>query len=615
MFEFEIESEAIQAEQAPDFVRHHLRDPEGLITSRTILEWGEHCTECAAPGCFSTCDFYAARSDGKCRRFLRGTVRVEAKQALYGYLTAITFKKWGKLWAPGHTHLFSLREASRIEYWHYAATKVLKRIPFRNAKFGDHSLITAFQNRRRAWVLSQNRCGEQPSYFLLEVYAPESKPVDLTIEIRPESKMYHIPFLKRLSVEGFRRFKIPVTEITALVDLGRPFDISIIPNTESGDVTLFFGVIDFVHDRLYPKVEEKPVRGSGERKIKAVIWDLDNTFWEGILIEDGLDNLRLKPGIREILQELDERGILLSIASKNNPDDALTALEHFGLKDFFLYPQVSWGSKAQAVRRIAERLNIGLDTFAFVDDSPFERAEVASMCPEVLCLDAKDYRSLCARNEFDVVKTKESAERRQYYQAQIVREEALATFDGDYFDFLRSCGIELTIQPFTRENIERVYELTQRTNQMNFSGNRYTRSQLEQMLHSDDLLCLVLTCSDKFGTYGAVGFSVIRKQEPRMVDLMFSCRVQSKRVEHAYLTYVLGLCGKLGKNAFFVDYRKTKKNEQAGRVFDDFGFEKVGENNGVLHLSFPLSRAVPNDGLIKIMAREFPDESSFKPLG
>ncbi len=123
-----------------------------------------------------------------------------------------------------------------------------------------------------------------------------------------------------------------------------------------------------------------------------VVWDLDNTLWEGVLLES--DDVRLRPGIASVIATLDERGILHSIASKNEPEPALEKLREFGLHDYFLCPQIGWNAKSVSISRIRERLNLGLRNFLFIDDMPIERDEVSSEHPEVWCLDAADYSKL-----------------------------------------------------------------------------------------------------------------------------------------------------------------------------------------------------------------------------
>src|SRR5215207_8346865 len=130
--------------------------------------------------------------------------------------------------------------------------------------------------------------------------------------------------------------------------------------------------------------EVSPRRKPGS--IKCVVWDLDNTVWDGILLED--PSVALRPGVAEVIRALDERGILHSVASRNDHALAMAKLAELGLAEYFLYPRINWNSKASSIEGIAGDINIGLDALAFVDDQPFEREEVAFSHPQVLCLDA-----------------------------------------------------------------------------------------------------------------------------------------------------------------------------------------------------------------------------------
>ncbi len=135
------------------------------------------------------------------------------------------------------------------------------------------------------------------------------------------------------------------------------------------------------------------------KTVKCVVWDLDHTVWDGILLED--ERVELRPGIAGILAELDARGILQSVASRNDHDRAMARLEALGIADYFLYPHVNWNAKGENVAAIAQKLNIGLDTFLFIDDQPFEREEVAFACPAVRTLDAADLADLLDRPELN----------------------------------------------------------------------------------------------------------------------------------------------------------------------------------------------------------------------
>jgi FkbH-like protein len=302
----------------------------------------------------------------------------------------------------------------------------------------------------------------------------------------------------------------------------------------------------------------------------------------------------------DVIKETDRRGILHSIASKNNPDEALKILRMCGIDEYFLHPQINWQPKSQSIGRIAELLNIGRDSLVFVDDQPFEREEVKTVHPQVALIDAAEYAAIPGRPECDVPITEESWQRRQMYRQQEQREAILQSHNGDYTDFLKKCDIRLNITALNDDNLERVYELAQRTNQMNFSGNRYPRAQLAELMGSTAHETYVIKCTDRFGTYGIVGFAVVAINEPRLLDLMFSCRIQSKRVEHAFITFLLKQFVASQSRDFLANYRKTAKNAPSGMVFSEMGFELVQETDGVLSLVFRKDRTIPDDGVIHI---------------
>jgi FkbH-like protein len=209
-----------------------------------------------------------------------------------------------------------------------------------------------------------------------------------------------------------------------------------------------------------------PIAG---KTVKCVVWDLDHTVWNGILLED--DHVELRPGVREILRELDERGILQSIASRNDHDRAMARLEALGIADYFLYPHINWNAKGQNVAAIATALNIGLDTFLFVDDQPFEREEVAFACPAVRTFDAAALADLPDLPEMNPeFITDDSRNRRRMYLADISRNRAEESFNGPSEDFLRTLDMRFTLAPCSEDDLQRAEELTVRTNQLNTTG-------------------------------------------------------------------------------------------------------------------------------------------------
>jgi FkbH-like protein len=252
------------------------------------------------------------------------------------------------------------------------------------------------------------------------------------------------------------------------------------------------------------------------------------------------------------------------------------------------------------VRRVAASLNIGIDSLLFVDDSPFEREEVSSACPSVMLLDATEYRNILNRSDCLLPATEESRKRRLFYREQERRQDAQKDFPGEYAAFLRNCNLQVTIRSLNEANLQRVHELTQRTNQMNFSGNRYSRDKLQQFLKMPDIDAYVLDCQDRFGSYGTVGFCLMNRSESRMTDLMFSCRIQGKRVEHAFLSYLIHKYRLAGLQTLFANYRKTDRNAGPGKVFEDLGFRILTEVDGLTELAFPDAMAPPQDGIVAI---------------
>jgi FkbH-like protein len=615
MYETEANFKTESSAQIPPEVISAFGQLKGKLAARTLISWGEHCTECGWPTCYSTCDLYEAREDLKCRRFVDGMVRLDCVEALNGYLLKISFKRWGKLWARGNFKLYSTLRAERMERRDHWISDTLHHLPLPAGIKRTVSLKRYAVKKRLANQGAPD--GPEPSSFLLECYNPQPVTVRLSLTIRslhsalsgPLSSLVQlapgfrrsreltestIPFQKLIDVpSGLHRSRIPFAEIAPFVTLRSPFSIDITPNDVDDGITLYFGAMDFVKEDVLPTAKEP-------RTLKCVVWDLDNTLWNGVLVEDGLDKLRLRPGVAEVIRELDQRGILQSVASKNNLEEAVAALRRFQLDTYFLYPQISWGPKSEAIKAVAKSLNIGIDSLLFIDDSEFELQEVRAACHGVKVLNARDYLRLPEMDEFRVPVTAESASRRQMYQVERDRQASATRFGDDYLAFLRSCDIKLRITRLGAENIERVYELTQRTNQMNFSGNRYDRDVLKAVMDASHLDTYVMTCEDRFGSYGVIGFSIVDSREPRLTDLMFSCRIQSKRVEHAFLAYVIRKYRRNAATGFMANYRRTARNAPSGRVFGDLGMQETAATDGVSHWVFPNGKEAPDEGIVAI---------------
>jgi HAD superfamily phosphatase (TIGR01681 family) len=183
---------------------------------------------------------------------------------------------------------------------------------------------------------------------------------------------------------GYSRNEFDVHSLDRFLLPRVPFLVTLVPEADN-NARLVFLCADFVKYKRRPVPHHKG-------QIKCVVWDLDNTLWDGVLVEG--DPVRLRPGIPQLLKYLDERGILLSIASNNDHQSAWEVLTRLGLADYVLYPQIDWNPKSRNISAIARQVSIGLDTFAFFDDNPFELDQVASTLSEVIRIRAEDALAL-----------------------------------------------------------------------------------------------------------------------------------------------------------------------------------------------------------------------------
>lgn len=297
---------------------------------------------------------------------------------------------------------------------------------------------------------------------------------------------------------------------------------------------------------------------------------------------DDLNGLKLKEGVLEVIQALDERGIIQSIASKNDFDAAWPVVEKLGLADYFLYPQIHWNAKSSSMEQIAKELNIGIDTLALIDDSVFEREQVRSVLPKVRVYDENEILELLNLPEFSVMVTEESKKRRAMYRAEERRNELRSDGNEDTIDFLKKCHLRINLfQPMTDAEILRCYELTVRTNQLNMSGKKYTEEEFSEVLRRPNHKNIAFTCQDDFGEYGVVGFGQYRIEDNQLIftEFAMSCRVAGKYVESALFTSLLRKEQvQKGKFKIFV----TKKNGLLRKTLKEIGFSVEKEISGCI---------------------------------
>ena len=526
--------------------------------------WEEHCLECSAPVCFGNCAHYAARRDGRCMRFDNGIRTFENASACCGQGARLKFRKWANMMTIIYPGMLSPEEYSKLTAknekigkrlrsavnsklptglrWQYIRTiEYLRRRRLRRLAAADTSKPDAF-------VFHGYSYGRESFNLIMEVFDGHTPLFRQAIPISQGENLTIIPGDKLLpccSTPGYLVKLYPENDIEAELDI------------------LW---CDFVQGGFVEK--DAPAE-----KVKCLVWDLDNTLWNGILIEtEDNESLELKAGVLETIKKLDERGIIQSIASKNDFAPAMEQLEKLGISEYFLYPEIHWNAKSASIKNIAANLNIGVDAMAFIDDSVFEREQVHSALPEVRTYDALEVEKLTELPEFDVIVTDESRHRREMYRAEEKRNALMASGNDDTVSFLRKCNLRIKVfAPQTEADITRCFELVNRTNQLNMSGRRYTRNEFDALLSKIGQTSIAFSCRDDFGSYGIVGFMQYRKDNCELcfTEFAMSCRVAGKYVESALFTHVLNdTCCEKGT----LTVHKTKKNVLLRKTFESIGF-------------------------------------------
>jgi len=351
--------------------------------------------------------------------------------------------------------------------------------------------------------------------------------------------------------------------------------------------------------------EQQITKAKAEKQsIKCVVWDLDNTLWQGVLLEDS--EVELFERTRTILQTLDQRGVLQAIASKNDHETAMKKLEAFGIAEYFLYPQINWNSKSSSVRAIAESLNIGLDSIAFIDDQSFEREEVLFALPEIMCIDSLNLEGLLDMSELQPrFITSESKLRRQMYLSDIKRKEIEDSFVETDESFLATLDMVFSFKPAEESDLQRAEELTVRTNQLNTTGYTYDYDELNQFRHSDRHLLLTATLDDKYGTYGTIGLALVEMSDEiwTLKLLLMSCRVMSRGVGTIMMSHIMNKAKDAGAR-LQAEFLRTDRNKMMYVTYKFGGFNQIGKRGDLLVLEHDLNRIQPFPKYVKLNIKD-----------
>jgi FkbH-like protein len=306
--------------------------------------------------------------------------------------------------------------------------------------------------------------------------------------------------------------------------------------------------------------------------IKCVVWDLDNTLLSGVYLESPGQRPPADPAMVQVLDTLSGRGIIHAIATRNPPEAAEYAAAAAGHE--FAAAECGWGRKSDAIRQIASELGLATEAVAFVDDEPYERAEVSFALPELLVLSPEDMADAAGWPQFGpAVVTAEARRRGIMYAQRRVRQQAEAEFGGSREEFLRYCETSIVIEPAQPADVPRLHELAVRTHQFNSTGEQLSEAELTELTAAagrggvagadgGQARMAVVRLSDRYGDDGLVGGCVIETgpQTWRVPLLMMSCRAIGRGVIDVLLAWLARSAAGGGAHALDVPCRLSERN-------------------------------------------------------
>jgi len=542
--------------------------------------WAEHCLECGEPECYETCPHFRARGDQRCRLFRYG-IYDNPHFPDSPYHAEVSFRKWGKMEtivSPGSMsperamevhNEWKERSQEKCRLMHLGSYG-LKKFPIEERR--------KFDSAKYVFAARENRDNPQDTFhFLLQLYSHERKPFTLFFDVTDDTDLAF-----RRGITVYPGYNQHCFDVAALFPPKGRLRAKFYP-ADNAEVSVVFLFCEFIQLKpgVSPATYPETAAERAADKIKCVAWDLDNTLWDGILIESDPSQLCLRPGVAETIRALDERGILQIVVSKNKEEDVLPVLKRLGIDDFFVCILASWDAKSTNLEKAAGLLNIGINSFALIDDSAFERSEVRDALPMVRTYEETilEANKLLSLPELDVPVTADSVKRRRMYQTEAKRRQAAETSGEGNLDFLRRCQLQAILsRPETEDEILRSCELLQRTNQLNLSGRRYSPDAFRRHLKETDRECLICKCADRFGSYGQVAYLEAQPKGDTLyiTEYAMSCRVAAKCLESALSKALLEHYSASGICRIELTGSRTDRN---GLLIDSFtaaGYDNLG---------------------------------------
>ncbi len=432
------------------------------------------------------------------------------------------------------------------------------------------------------------------NFFLSSVY------LNKTLEANSPYSLSNIPVKLNLELEKFASEQkgVRVVDIFSLImkfgekELYDPRLFYIAKSKWSKTGNEKIAELYFSHIKAY----------KGLRK-KVIVLDLDNTLWGGVIGQDGMENIQLSndgPGkafydFQKELLKLYKQGILLAVCSKNTEEVALEAMKNHPYMllrpEYFAAMRINWENKGQNIKSMAQELNLGTDSFIFLDDYAFERGLVKDQLPEVEVPDmpedplyyAEFLKSLDFFNFHSL--TEDDFKRNKSYAANQERKKLEESFT-DTTSYLKSLDMQIIIKDMDDFSLPRIVQLIQKTNQYNLTTRRYTESEVRAFYADPNCRILEATVKDKFGDYGIIAGVILKFQETKVyIDtFLMSCRVLGRGVETAILSYVAKVAEAKGIKIIEGEIIPTPKNEPSRDMYKKHDFTKKDGNFWELNL-------------------------------
>ena len=350
---------------------------------------------------------------------------------------------------------------------------------------------------------------------------------------------------------------------------------------------------------------------------KVIILDCDNTLWGGVLGEEGLEGIQMSETtaegsvfleVQHYLLNAYNSGILLCLCSKNNLNDVEEVFESHEYivlkKSNIIVSKCNWKEKYLNIKEIANELNLGLESFVFIDDSNFELNQLKSMLPEVTCIKVPEniYEYPSVINQtlsmfFNFELTVEDRNRNLLYKQNIERDILKQKFET-IEEYLVSLQIEVEVRLDDLSNKNRISQLTQKTNQFNLNTKRYSEQEIEKFITSNDFEVYSFNVNDKFGNNGITAVVIVEftnNTECSIDTFLMSCRIIGRNIEYAILDFVISKMKSKGILQVKSSYKKSQKNSQVENFYEKSNFKLINLENDQKNYLVAIEKYKPSE--------------------